>query len=263
MAATGPPRSPPRGRRPGRSASRAHRCVNGPARRRRERTTCGGGPARVHTTTAVPARGRFARPAAASRRPDDRSPPAGTCTCAVSRSGGSGSAFRLSEARRATSDHRLRLLDPAAAPGAVTTPSDRSPRRPGSPGRAGCAALGSLLLLVNSPPRRRLAARVTQAAPIIDRDELLPDDTHLLRQLDAAHRPRVHDDHGRHLVRHHKQRGRRPTSSRASTSTRTRSRVSRRRRALAAGVRRSDRARLAPTGAERQRRARLLHPHHR
>ena len=87
------------------------------------------------------------------------------------------------------------------------------------------------------------------------------DDTDLLRQLDASHRPRVHDDHGRHprapsqaarggdVLPHGSRRARgqgRPCRGGGGAHT--------------AGVRRPDRARLARARPERQRRAELLHP---
>jgi hypothetical protein len=107
-----------------------------------------------------------------------------------------------------------------------------------------------------------VAARVAQrAAPIIDGDELLPDDTHLLRQLDAAHRARVHDDRGRH-PRAPSQAARGgdllPHGSRRARGQGVAGGCGR--GSLAAGVRRPDRARLAQAGAERERRAGLLHP---
>jgi hypothetical protein len=49
-------------------------------------------------------------------------------------------------------------------------------------------------------PMAALAAAaqgLRRAARIIEGDELLPDDTHLLRELEPAHRARVHDDRGR------------------------------------------------------------------
>src|SRR5918994_456843 len=107
-----------------------------------------------------------------------------------------------------------------------------------------------------------IAARIARrAAPIIDGDELLPDDTDLLRQLDAPHRPRVHDDHGRHLrppsqaarggdvLPHGRRRARRQGGPCRSG-----------RGAHGPGVRRPDRAGLAPARPKRQRRAELLHP---
>src|SRR5215218_6251269 len=107
-----------------------------------------------------------------------------------------------------------------------------------------------------------IVARVAgRAAPIIDGDELLPDDTDLLRQFDAAYRPRVHHDRCRHprapsqaagggdLLPHGSRRARGQGGAGSCGGG-----------ALAPGLRRSDRARLAQAGPQRQRRARLLHP---
>src|SRR5690242_21435156 len=63
-----------------------------------------------------------------------------------------------------------------------------------------------LFLMLRQPPKSTLFPYTTlfrsrgrerrrpKAVRIIDGDALLPDDTHLLRELDAAHRSRVHDD---------------------------------------------------------------------
>ena len=126
--------------------------------------------------------------------------------------------------RRAVSQRRkhARRRQPECRHGAASEPA-HVPSRPrdaaravdGSPTRttrprlasgrertaAGAAALAPVCSGSCSSARLRRRGRArgrARAAPIIDGDELLPDDTHLLRQLDAAHRPRVHDDHGRH-----------------------------------------------------------------
>ena len=76
---------------------------------------------------------------------------------------------------------------PAHAPRAT-------PRRRVAPWAPLAAALG-LLGTAGLALSRRSGARV--APPIIDSDALLPDDTDLLRERQAPHRPRVHDDRGR------------------------------------------------------------------
>src|SRR5215207_3478439 len=119
-----------------------------------------------------------------------------------------------------------------------------------------------LLLAVFAAGVAGIAARIAhRAAPIIDGDELLPDDTDLLRQLDAPHRPRVHDDHGRHL---------RPPSQAARGGDvlphgRRRARgqggpCRSGRGAHGPAVRGPDRAGLARARPKRERRAELLHP---
>jgi hypothetical protein len=77
--------------------------------------------------------------------------------------------------RRAPTDHRPTRLAPALL------------------------LLGLLLVAGGAAPLVRIASRRSpKPAPIMDGDALLPDNTDLLRQLDAAHRPRVYDDRGRH-----------------------------------------------------------------
>src|SRR6266508_3279886 len=60
-------------------------------------------------------------------------------------------------------------------------------------GAAFAALLAASILAFRRPFRPTVAQR---AAPIIDRDALLPDDTDLLHQLDPAHRSCVHDHRG-------------------------------------------------------------------
>lgn len=101
-------------------------------------------------------------------------------------------------------------------------------------------------------------------APIIFGDELLPDDTDLLRQLDASHRPRLHDDRGRHPGAPS------PAAGREDVLPDGRRRACGQRRAhrgrsgpVAAGVHRPDRPGLARVAQTAQRDQRLLHSHER
>ena len=120
---------------------------------------------------------------------------------------------------------------------------------------------GSILVLTALALAAGVARRVRRRpVPIMAGDELLPDNTDLLRQLDAAHRPRVHDDRGRHsrapspparrgdVLPH---RGRRARGQGRAGSCGAGAR--------APGVRRPDRRRLAGAAAARQRVDRLLH----
>ena len=109
--------------------------------------------------------------------------------------------------------------------GALASPgSDAVARRPG---RAGRVALRPRRCVARSAPEQG-----GKAARIIDSDALLPDDADLLRERDAAHRARVHDDR-----RGHRSSGTtasaatRRSSSPAPTSTPRRSTASRRSRA--------------------------------
>src|SRR4029453_8398700 len=71
---------------------------------------------------------------------------------------------------------------------AEQAPPRPQPSGPTSPSRRLLLLLGGLAAAAAA-----VAVRVAQrAAPIIDPDEVLPDNTHLLRQLDAPHRPRRH-----------------------------------------------------------------------
>ena len=116
-----------------------------------------------------------------------------------------------SRRRRARSRERSGLRDLARP--AVSSARPRDAIRPASPATRDPAPVAGgrrelpWYLLVGAAVAAGIAALVARrAAPIIDGDELLPDDTDLLRELDAAHRPRVHDD-------------RRPTSSCAITGS--------------------------------------------
>src|SRR5438477_425761 len=96
------------------------------------------------------------------------------------------------------------LFLPASSPGAVEPPADGGEAVPPAPAPAPAAAppaalLGLVLLLGCADAlRRRLGRRRARSLPkavrIIDSDALLPDDTDLLRERDASHRARVHDD---------------------------------------------------------------------
>ncbi len=205
---------------------------------------------------------------ASERRPEPRTPTpapgpvaAATVEADVPRTPALRRAAPAAPARAAV---QLRAFDRVPPPAAVV----RDPVRPAAiqaRNRSTSAderISGSLLLLAGLAVAAAIAAQVARkAAPIIEGDELLPDNTHLLRQLDAAHRPRVHDDRGRHP---------RPPSQAAGGGDVFPDRRRRARRqggpcrggggAHAAGVRRPDRAGLARARPERQRRARLLHP---
>src|SRR5438105_2108567 len=121
------------------------------------------------------------------------------------------------------------------------------------------AALGAIVLRRRStrPPAGTVEA---QPAPIMDTDALLPDNADLLRELDTAHRARVHDHHRRHpratpapawggdLLPDGRGRACRQGGARGRGA-----------RAHAARVHRRDRRPLAGAAAARQRVDRLLH----
>ncbi|TML33957.1 MAG: M23 family metallopeptidase [Actinobacteria bacterium] len=95
---------------------------------------------------------------------------------------------------------RGRALPSTAGPARVVTPSaSRGAPGGGLPLDMLAATLGLALLLGCAYAlRRRLVRRrargLLKAVRIIDSDALLPDDTDLLRERDASHRARVHDD---------------------------------------------------------------------
>ena len=131
------------------------------------------------------------------------------------------------------------------------------PTKPDKRGRPPLVLLLGLALAAGAVALLGLRRR----APIISRDELLPDDTDLLRQLDAAHRPCLHHGRGGH-PRAPSPPARRgdllPDRGRRACGQ---GRAGRRRaRALAPGVHRSHRRRVAGAAATAERVHRLLHP---
>ena len=161
--------------------------------------------------------------------------------------------------RRSSSDRAVaRLSASGRDEGDIRRPCGARFARPGiRPVRARRA-------VVSAGRRRRRRSRVAiDRLRRIEGDAVLPDDTHLLRQLDAAHRPRVHDD-----------RGRRPRASSTAagedtffltvwTSTRQGRACRRGEGARRPGVRRPDRRRVAGAARAPERVERLLHPHER
>ena len=139
--------------------------------------------------------------------------------------------------------------------------TDRIPLRDRAPSRPGTLLLG--LVLSTLVALAAIVLTVTRKArPIIDRGEsLLPDHPDLLRQLDPAHRARLHDDCGGHprAPSPPARRGRVP--SHRDRRARGEGAPGRRgARAGRQGVRRPDRrGELATVGGARRRRARLLH----
>ena len=118
---------------------------------------------------------------------------------------------------------------------------------------------GALAVAVALRLSALLGAR--RPAPIISRDELLPDDPDLLRQLDAAHRPCLHHGRGGHP------RAPSPPARRGDLLPDRggracgQGRAGRRRAgARAEGIHRPDRRRLAGAAATAERVDRLLHP---
>src|SRR5207248_3457792 len=94
---------------------------------------------------------------------------------------------------------RGRALPSTAGPARVVTPgASRGAPDGGLPLGMLAATLGLALLLGCADALRRLVRRrapgLPKAVRIIDSDALLPDDTDLLRERDASHRARVHDD---------------------------------------------------------------------
>src|SRR5437868_1733197 len=90
------------------------------------------------------------------------------------------------------------LLSPAGPARVVTPTASRGAPGGGLPLGMLAATLGLALLLGCADALRRLVRRRARGLPkavrIIDSDALLPDDTDLLRERDASHRARVHDD---------------------------------------------------------------------
>src|SRR5581483_9086189 len=124
-------------------------------------------------------------------------------------------------------------------------------------------ALGCACLLRRRPPAA--AAEVArQGAPIISPDAFLPDNTDLLRELDPAHRARVHDDRRRHP------RPASPSARRGDVLLDGRGRArgqgcagGGRAGAHAPRVHGRHRRGLAGVAAQAERHERLLHPHER
>ena len=147
---------------------------------------------------------------------------------------------------------------------------------PGTGGGAGGLGTAPANVSARASPRSRLVALCAaivagarragrrredlHTANTIDGDALLRDDTHLLRELDASHRPRVHDDRGRHPRAPSSAARRGDVLSHGSRRARGQGGARRRRAgALAEGVRRQDRRRLAGAAASPERVDRLLH----
>jgi hypothetical protein len=114
--------------------------------------------------------------------------------------------------------------------------------------------------------RRTWAAGARKPAPIIDSNvALLPDNPDLLRELDPAHRARVHDDRRRHPGATSSATRQRDVLPDRERRERIEERASCRRRGRGPeGVRRSTRrGALAPSPGARRRVRRLLHTNHR
>src|SRR5581483_11539891 len=101
-------------------------------------------------------------------------------------------AARRVSAPVATARHR-----PAPVPTPTTRPGGRRALLPRPALVLIACALGFLALVRRRPPATAPGV-ARQAAPIIPSDALLPDNADLLRELDPAHRARVHDDRSRH-----------------------------------------------------------------
>ena len=223
--------------------------------------------------------GRY--PPGPSRRP--RAPAAAHACLAVCRSAGAhpdrgGPRGDASARCAALARVGVPAQPPIAGPVGGRPVGDRPVPRPRRPRRRIARPVGARLggaggsrgrpVLVAAVRRRRppaLAARARRdPAPIISGDALLPDHTDLLRELDPAHRARVHD---------HRRGHRRPASPPARRRHLVPDRCGRARGqggarrggagAHAAGVHRPDRHRLAGGAAAGQRDQRLLHPHER
>src|SRR5262245_2540882 len=99
-----------------------------------------------------------------------------------------------------STQHPARSDDEARTAAPVSAPADERPHAAPAPGRhrsggrridvPAAVLLAGIALAAIAARRRR--------SPIIDRDVLLRDDTDLLRERDAAHRARVHDDRRGH-----------------------------------------------------------------
>ncbi len=238
----------------GRGATPLSGSRDGPGRQSRSTRSRGHGRpfARTRPTSPQPA----GVPRLPTPHPSAPAAPRGSCVGAAS--------FRCAgrpsgSARRAPARARPAARDPAPL---LATRSGPPPSRDGASGSAGGEPLGlPLILLAGAAVAAGIAAQVARrAAPIIDGDELLSDDTHLLRQLDAAHRSRVHDHHRRHP------RAPSPPARRAhllpdgGRRARGQGRAGGEgARSDAAGVRRPDRRLLAGAPRPRQRVDRLLH----
>src|SRR6266540_882783 len=163
-------------------------------------------------------------------------------------------------------DHR-RPVAPAAP---SLAPSGRAERplptttatteRRRSPADAGAVLALAAALVAGACCALRGRGGLRPPLTIEEGDALLHHDTDLLRQLDAAHRPRVHDDRGRHPDAASPAARRRDVlpdgGGRACGQGRARSR---RAGARSEGVRRPDRRRLAGAAAATERYERLLH----
>src|SRR6266540_1161518 len=139
-----------------------------------------------------------------------------------------------------------------------TTTATTERRR--SPADAGAVLALAAALVAGACCALRGRGGLRPPLTIEEGDALLHHDTDLLRQLDAAHRPRVHDDRGRHPDAASPAARRRDVlpdgGGRACGQGRARSR---RAGARSEGVRRPDRRRLAGAAAATERYERLLH----
>ena len=186
---------PDRGRRP----------VPGPARagdaaapnRKRSTTSWGqkapaartgrGGQLRRTTARRFPRSRQAVRPAVSSQRT-----PRFSANTSVARS-----ARPTTGTRAAATDVQTSVASPKPRPAAREV---RQRRPPWGLGLAALLGIAGLALVRRADQTSQAAdERGEEAPPIMVRDELLPDYTDLLRQLDAAHRPRLHDGRGRRV----------------------------------------------------------------
>src|SRR5262245_19120042 len=182
--ATAPAATVPNDRQPA-SAAAAGAASAGRMRR--------GSNARPTVTTRPRASVKVARRAVATRRATAR-PPA-PMAAAASRA----QAQPRPGAQRPVSARRLVRATPVPVPAQVDPPAAaRARRRPPATARPAWVLAGAALLALAGAGLLAGRKVTREAPPIIASDDLLPDHTDLLRELDPAHRACVHDARGGH-----------------------------------------------------------------